>query len=285
MLKSLRSTALKLMPATKAAGPTPPPDIAAAVDLLKERYRPEYERHWLDFERARVDALDPIAKALHSDGFVRFDSVLTPSQIAAAMAELNAIPGAATGDYSGPIAYAALKRDGIAAMEVTPDLPVCLDILMSKADFLQPVRALYGEAMQLSSRTASFKYGIGDQDSSNVPHWDHWEARIKAFLYLTDVTEDQAPTVYLRGTNKQTAPSFRFNKDFATKFLPGSSTGGSWVPFYGAESYEAVTFTAPAGSMFLFDARGVHAGSSLRGGRRIMLTTMFTHHPYSFRPY
>lgn len=266
------------------AGPATDAEISLEIDRLKRDYAPRYAAHWEHFESVNLADLTPVAQELWHNGFVRIEAALTKEEVNDAIRELRALEGLLSGDYAGPIPYVSLRKDGIAALEVADQTPICLRLLMQN-DVLPMAQALYGESMNLRSRTVSIKYGQGDKDSSNVPHWDHWKPRLKMFVYLTDVTESSAPTIYLRGTNHRDKPSFRFNKDFATQFIPGSTTGGSWVPFYGDEQYEAVPFIAPAGTAFVFDARGVHAGQALTSGHRLMLTSMYTPDPYGFAPY
>jgi hypothetical protein len=267
-----------------AIGPATDAKISSAIERLKLDWAPRYAEHWQHFESANLTDLAPMARELWHNGLVRIDAALTKLEVSDAIRELRALGGVFSGDYAGPIPYVSLRKDGIAALEVAEQTPICLELL-TRNDVLPMARAVYGDGMNIRSRTASIKYGQGDKDSSNVPHWDHWKPRLKMFLYLTDVTEDSAPTIYLRGTNHRDKPSFRFNKDFATQFIPGATTGGSWVPFYGDEQYEPVTFTAPAGTAFIFDARGVHAGQALASGHRLMLTSMYTPDPYGFVPY
>jgi hypothetical protein len=268
----------------QVTAPATDAEISETIERLKRDYASRYAAHWQHFESVSLSDLTRIAQELWHNGFIRIDGALTKTEVSEAIRELGALEGVLSGDYAGPIPYVSLRKDGIAAMEVADQTPICLDVL-TRNDVLPMAKALYGDGMHLSSRTVSIKYGLGDKDSSNVPHWDHWKPRLKMFVYLTDVMENSAPTIYLRGTNHRDKPSFRFNKDFAAQFIPGATTGGSWVPFYGDEQYDAVTFRAPAGTAFIFDARGVHAGQALNRGNRLMLTSMYTADPYQFRPY
>ena len=82
-----------------------------------------------------------------------------------------------------------------------------------------------------------------------------------------------------------TSVPWRREKDYASRFLPTASAGGSWGPVEALE-FEKVSCAGPAGTLVIFDARGVHAGTQLVAARRVMLMSMYTTHlPYGFRPY
>jgi hypothetical protein len=267
-----------------AAGPATDAEISSAIERLKLDWASRHAEHWQHFENLNQADLPPMARELWDNGFVRLEAALTKEEVSRALAELAALDGIFTGDYAGPIPYSSLRKEGIAALEVTEQTPICLDLL-TRNDMLATARLLYGDGTNLQSRTVSIKYGLGNIDSANAPHWDHWKHRLKLFLYLTDVTERTAPMIYLRGTNHRDKPSFRFNKDFATNFLPGGAGPAARWQFDGDEQYEAVTFDGPAGTAFVFDARGVHLGQPLVEGHRVMLSSMYTPDAYSFAPY
>ena len=219
-----------------------------------------------------------------SDGICIVPGYVDSATVDALRRELEALPGFHDGSYDGPIRHKHLVDDGIFALEVTDALPVAARLSQSDTAVASLARALYGADIHLTATTVLHKYNPERIDSSNVPHWDDWRARFKAFLYVTDVGEENAPMLYVKGSHK--APfSWRRDKDFASLFLPTASAGGSWWPVEQL-GLGKVSCLGPAGTLVLFDALGIHAGTQLRGSPRTMLMSMYTTHiPFGFRPY
>lgn len=117
-------------------------------------------------------------------------------------------------------------------------------------------------------------------------HMDTWKLRLKAFLYLHDVTERDAPMQYLRGSHRG---SWRFPmeakiaRDYRTTSRgyaasPEIAYLGCYWPYeidelkeqYGMEE---VTCTGSAGTLVVFDTRGLHRATELLGdGRRVLIS-------------
>lgn len=123
--------------------------------------------------------------------------------------------------------------------------------------------------------------GVGKYSEDDSLHFDDypWGHRIKAFLYLTDVTEDDSPFVYAKGTHKR-GPW----RDY--KELEAVERGhvGSWGHYFQMElKYLLATHglsetmvTGPAGTLLIANTIGLHRGTAPSAtSERISLTTTF----------
>jgi len=221
--------------------------------------------------------------AVRRDGFCIIPNYVDAATVAALRAEIEAVPGFATGRYDGPVSFRNFPHDGICGLQITEALPIAHRLVVQNDEMHRLARALFGAECHLTGATVLNKYDPERIDSSAAPHWDDWRVRLKSFLYVTDVGPDNAPTLYLRGSHERVP--WRREKDYASRFLPTASAGGSWYTVEPLQ-FEKVSFLGAAGTLIIFDARGLHAGTQLKSGRRIMLMSMYTTHlPYGFRPY
>ena len=127
-------------------------------------------------------------------------------------------------------------------------------------------------------RELEHRFGIGKSAQADLYHFDNWRPILKAFLYLDDVGPDQAPFVYLPGTHKPASWRRRHERDFDTY----GSTGpfGHFFPqemraLKAEYGWEDVVCTGKAGTLILADLRGLHRGTPLKEGRRILLNQTF----------
>lgn len=247
-----------------------------------EKTRAEY---WQEIHRDRnltphKDWFD----AIDRDGICIIPDYLDAATVSELQREVEAVLGFMDGTYEGPVRTHHLKADGILGMEVTEQLPISYRLTRANHQLDALARALYGDKIKLSGVALLNKYNPDRIDSSNVPHWDDWRVRFKAFLYIYDVGPENAPTVYVKGSQGDRVP-WRIQKDYASKFLPSASAGGSWWPVEQL-GLEKILCIGKAGTLVLFDALGIHAGTQLTGRQRVMLMSMYTTHiPYNFRVY
>ncbi len=141
-------------------------------------------------------------------------------------------------------------------------------------------------------RMVRYKEGTGHREHEDFQifhHFDTWKLRFKAFLYLTDVGKDQAPLIYLQGSHRG---GWRRKKEYEyfRYYNPSSPLGyplnrenlylGCFWPHqiktlkhkYG---FTDLICTGKAGTVILFDARGLHQGPLLHQGHRLVLTNHF----------
>ncbi|MGC0375888.1 phytanoyl-CoA dioxygenase family protein [Streptomyces sp. SAI-229] len=139
-------------------------------------------------------------------------------------------------------------------------------------------------------RTVGLKVVHGDITCFEVfPHIDTWKKRLKAFLYLEDVTADNGPMRYLRGSHRgawRLPSEARIDAWYRTDdrgfALPEHYYLGCVWPheagrLSAAFGYEDVECTGTAGTLVMFDGRGVHRATPLRAGRRTILTSYWVH--------
>ncbi len=219
----------------------------------------------------RQDWREKVAK----DGFVLVPDYLSGEALESVRREVFALPGIMDGKYEGPLPFTNKPSDGLCAFGITPALPTAYSWTVSNKQLHGVARALFGPTVKLSAASILSKYNKDVVDSAEAPHWDDWRVRLKAFIYLTDVTEANAPTIYVKGSIN--GVSWRLDRDYASVYAPVASAGGSWWPVE-ALGLEKIVCTGKAGTLLLFDARGIHAGTRLTGSPRVMLMSMYTTH-------
>jgi hypothetical protein len=254
------------------------PDARARrhLDRSMRLFERRYEDYWRGIvpNRAatpRTDLFDAVAK----DGFALVPGYLSAERLAAIREEVFAVPGFADGSYAGPMPFTNKPTDGLCSLGLTRDMPLSFAATAGNEELFGVARALFGASTRLTASAVLNKYNKDVVDSSEVPHWDDWRVRFKAFIYLTDVGPENAPTIYIKGSVN--AVPWRLEKDFASVYMPLASTGGSWWPVEQL-GLEKVVCTGKAGTLLLFDALGLHAGSRLTGDPRVMLMNMYTTH-------
>ena len=91
--------------------------------------------------------------------------------------------------------------------------------------------------------------------------------------------------IYFKGSHKKNIP-WRLEKDYSSVFLSyEASAGGSWWPVENL-NLDKVYFTGKPGTCYIFDATGIHTGTQLRSGKRLMLMNMYTNHlDFTYRAY
>lgn len=239
-------------------------------------FKRKIDAYWAGIvpDPAASDRRDWCAK-IAEDGFVLVPDYLSGEALEAVQREVFALPGLLDGTYRGDLPFTNKPSDGLCAFGVSPALPEVHRRTVANAELLGVARALFGPTIKLSAASILSKYNKDVIDSSEAPHWDDWRVRLKAFIYLTDVGKDNAPTIYVKGSVKRVP--WRLDRDYASVYAPVASAGGSWWPV-DELGLEKILCTGKAGTMLLFDARGIHAGTRLTGAPRVMLMNMYTTH-------
>ncbi len=127
-------------------------------------------------------------------------------------------------------------------------------------------------------KEADYKLESGHLLQADLPHFDDWRHRFKAFLYLTDVEEENAPFVYYKGSHEQHPWKHKFHLEFEI-----NGVNGRYGHFFVQEmneiqkkrGYEKLVCVGGAGTLILADFRGIHSGTTLLNGRRILLNNTF----------
>ncbi len=127
-------------------------------------------------------------------------------------------------------------------------------------------------------KEADYKFEQGANYQANIAHFDDWRHRFKAFLFLHDVGEENAPMTYYRYSHSQKDWRKAYNLEFTTAGVDGRY--GHFFPqemdfLVKQKGLEAVSLTAKAGTLFLGDFRGIHQGTILQSGKRVLLNCTF----------
>ncbi len=123
-------------------------------------------------------------------------------------------------------------------------------------------------------KEVDFKYNEGQTFQADIVHIDDWRHRFKAFLLLNDISADNAPLVYYERSHKSAnwRPSleYSYHRD-GIKGRFGHVFPQEMRAIQAEYNYPKVTFEGKAGDLFLGDFRGLHSGSPLKSGKRVML--------------
>lgn len=236
--------------------------------------------------RLRHSALDEPApevadyvSALCRDGMVAIPNFLDAETIAAMR---RAIPDETAFAVSEEGDRALFYHDAGSISAFTPffDHPI----------LTETARALISaDAIQLRKEVC-LKVVHGDFLSfEQFAHIDTWKMRMKAFLYLEDVNEDNGPTVYYKGSHRG---SWRLPMEARIAGWYRTDPEGFAVPedyYLGcfwphevqrlvqAHGYHETICTGPAGTLLMFNGRGLHRATPLHSGRRLTLTSYWIH--------
>ena len=134
------------------------------------------------------------------------------------------------------------------------------------------------------------KTEIGVPSQSNYMHFDDWRHRVKVWVYLTDVTERQAPTTIMIGSHKDAWWRFwheynyylHFRTDENDQYTALTDYSGMIWP-HEAETirrrwkYREKAITGKKGTMFIFDSRALHHSTVLLEGERKIITGYYTY--------
>jgi hypothetical protein len=137
--------------------------------------------------------------------------------------------------------------------------------------------------MHSADRYLDYKAEIDGQDNNLVHHIDHWKVRFKTFLLLEDVTEDNAPFVYVAGSHRN--ERWRRRWDWGYQHRPptieGEEPAGNHLrsdevaEICSRYGYEERVCTGRAGDLIVADTHGIHRGTALKRGTRLQLVNLF----------
>jgi len=154
----------------------------------------------------------------------------------------------------------------------------------TRAFFEDPAIRSVMEA-NLSPRVASFRremetrFGLSKMAQADLFHFDNWQPICKAFLYLVDVGEENAPFAYLAGSHRRA--KWRLPHEVAFSAYGKHGRFGHLFPQEVRKlrednpDWDEVVCTGTAGTLILADLRGLHRGTPLREGRRVLLNNTF----------
>lgn len=201
-----------------------------------------------------------------------------------------------------------LDADRVAAMrEAVPTIDACrlspegtLTRFFSKAAeiselgpfFASPLvadtmRQVLGPTAVMHRSTVQYRTEIGHTGAfEHFFHIDTWRPRYKAFLYLTDVDDDNGPFIYTPRTHFGPWRR-RYERDISRTFCAGADgylhdEASAYVGCLWPHEYKTLcahlhteprTVIGKAGALILFDARGLHKIRPLVRAPRIILSS------------
>ncbi len=210
-----------------------------------------------------------LSSSLSSDGMAMLGQVLTADQIAEVLRDLEAKnvvdfyrreagPFLPTGEGRDPNSHVGNHK-----IEDVLRAPHLL-ALANRPEILGLVEKVLGCKPAITSLSAWWSYAtpIGPQHAEHYHRdVDDWRF-IKLFVYLTEVGPDQGPHVYVLRSAK--SPSLRairrLTDEEVDTVFPGDVVR---------------TVTGQAGSAFLEDTSGIHKGTPVRAGRRLLFQAVY----------
>lgn len=107
-------------------------------------------------------------------------------------------------------------------------------------------------------------------EAATMYHFDMERLKwFKVFVYLTDVSEENGPHAFIKGTHKVGALPY----DLLKKGYVMSSDEEIYNYF---DKNEEILYTAPRGTMIIEDTKGLHKGTPVKSGDRLILQMQFS---------
>jgi hypothetical protein len=262
---------------------------ARAVVVRSREYRrlPHDYRSYLDHKRRHVDLLRPDAggagdpellSALVEDGVVVVRE-LVPRDVAERIASevRPTIEAVADDRYEGSLRTRRDDHDGVYRLYGAEDTLSPSSRTFFHSPFIAAVAdSLTAPGMHPADGYVDYKAKVGGHDVSVDYHIDHWKVRFKAFLLLQDVTEDQAPLLYVAGSHRDERWRRRWDWAYQHREAAGAVLRPRHVDRIRRQyGYEERVLTGRAGDVILANTRGVHRGTELRHGTRLQLVNLF----------
>ena len=158
-----------------------------------------------------------------------------------------------------------------------------LNLFKGNPDILDVCSSYFGGSVGPSRLYAEYKYDINAYDPNFQLHSDSPFRQLKVFILLNDVTEESAPLVYYKKTQKVedwrimkdlidfTNYNKKYNFSFGFGRLAMQKLNSKFPNLSGGETL----VTGKAGDVIICETRGVHGGSPLLRGHRLQLGMTF----------
>ncbi len=224
-------------------------------------------------------------KAFHRDGFVRIDGFLDPQSLASLKAELPSISGdvrqLAQGDtYTQRILLDDQTLTHMPVLRRVARDPHLKDWI-GYAGGLWRRPLLYVQKIHNGARE-------GSADPQKTMHADTFHPSVKAWLFLEDVSLDQGPFTYVRGSHALTSARLKF--EYQTSITAAGCTDGYTekgsfrLTEDGQKAMELPdpeSLSVPAGTLVIANTFGFHGrGQAVPGATRLELWAYSRHTPF-----
>ena len=228
---------------------------------------------YLDINRTENE----ITEDLKSNGFSNLGLIISGDKIASIFKKLNKLkchdmdrPGHPVVDLNKP------DDENQLAHYTRADLSNFEEVLLIANDskILNVVTSYFGAKPTISNINCWWSFG--DRKSSKEAQFFHRDIDdykfLKMFIYLTDVTEDSGPHIYVKGSHKS-------NKLAQLRRFSDLEV----IDQYGDE--KLLTLVYPKGYGFIEDTYGIHKGQLPSNGRRLLLQIQYSYLPLFVEKY
>lgn len=252
-----------------------PVDLRIAVD------RSAYRRRCRPLEATLKESDAQIVEKLKRDGVVLVPDYM-PEKIAKELGQicLDAIEQQRADDKAASSEFFAMPNYGMDRLRNSDFVDPRVKAFFDDERILSIARSITTADVISHQRMIELRDRIGRVSSSDTWHFDrpHWQHKFKAFLYLNDIGSEQAPLRYLIGTFRD-APWRRHQERNIWRFGKHGPFGHFHLHevehLIESEGLNEFVCEGKAGTLVLFDARGLHRGTTLISGRRILLGNYF----------
>jgi hypothetical protein len=158
----------------------------------------------------------------------------------------------------------------------------------SSTELSQLIKSYISVNAHMHRAFARVKQDTGPVSSfENFYHFDAYKKRIKAFLYLTDVGPENAPVGFIKGTHitqawrlaREIEMFSNYQKDAGGYAADQESAylGCYWPheikKLLHSKGFEPITCTGKAGTVVIFDGKGLHLANQLVADKRAVLVS------------
>ncbi len=178
----------------------------------------------------------------------------------------------------GGVHFEALRADGRFRFHFPADFTERTDIpeVLRQFPRTRSLRAALRSYFAASEVLDGLPYYVAEvmEPACRLESWhiDCLRPTVKCYLVLDDIGDEQAPLRYVPGSHRTDDAKHRLFFQIAN-----SGLGNAYFDESTCKQLDTTgrSLTAPAGSLILFDTRGMHAGSLCRSGHRIVLAIGF----------
>jgi Phytanoyl-CoA dioxygenase (PhyH) len=226
-------------------------------------------------------------RALHEQGVQRVSAILDAGDVAAVRTFYERqmqLSKVYLPDFSELIIYSNLltfDNDNYAR----PEFRQMHDFIVRKLDLPRLYRALSGNTLRAQPFVSILHHKhlmsgghAPQQDGNNLPHRDVFYPSYKIFIYLNDVTEDNAAFVYYPGTHAGRRALDAYRSSLRYYWVEKRANKPVNALDHCQGSPQAVSQNGPAGSGVIFNVAGIHRRGEYKTDRfreRIVLLIDF----------
>ena len=226
-----------------------------------------------------------IAGELQRNGVVVLPGVLDEETVASLRSDSRPVLDAALAGEEQPFRSVSDGRN-TAFVERADQFSEALVAALEDVGIAQYASAAAGVALHPTTFRAELKTASEQEypyvnPDVDVWHVDHWDVRTKAMVYVEDVSAENAPLRYLAGSHHKLAfspawlPVNWVREFFMSVPRVPSFVAGVWSR-YASRRTDVRYCVGPAGTIVLFDTRGLHSGTALRTGERHIFNVHFS---------